>query len=141
MPYIAAAARREQIYALTELGRHTEAEALARYALTSYREPDPLRLSLRLGLAHSLSSQGRHAEALAEVERAAVLRRNLAREHHHVTIGGVELAAATALLGLGRGTEARPRVAAAYDACLSAFGPGHYRTRKARALLDRINGA
>jgi hypothetical protein len=48
---------------------------------------------------------------------------------------------ATALLGLGRGTEARTRAAAAHDACLAAFGPQHHRTVEAGELLDRINGA
>ncbi|GHK05692.1 hypothetical protein SY2F82_74890 [Streptomyces sp. Y2F8-2] len=45
---------------------------------------------------------------------------------------------ATALLGLGRVTEAHSRASAAHDACLAAFGPNHHRTTEARALLDRI---
>ncbi|MFF3214274.1 tetratricopeptide repeat protein [Streptomyces sp. NPDC002886] len=140
MLYVAAAARSEQVYALTELGRHTEAEALARQALAGYREPDRLRLVLRLSLAHSLSGQGRYVEALAEVERADVLRRSLSREDPHVAIGSVELVAAAALLGLGRGAEAQLRAVAAYDACMTALGPDHFRTGKARELLDRIDG-
>ncbi|MFK4101817.1 hypothetical protein ACI2L1_17380 [Streptomyces sp. NPDC019531] len=47
---------------------------------------------------------------------------------------------AGALLGLGRGSEARSRAAVAHDACVAAFGPEHYRTAEARALLDRIDG-
>ncbi|MEU8974578.1 hypothetical protein AB0D11_35845 [Streptomyces monashensis] len=52
--------------------------------------------------------------------------------------GAVELAVATALLGLHRGTEARPQATAAHDACLAASGPDHHRTTEARALFDRI---
>lgn len=140
MPFIATAARNGQIHALTALGRHPEAEALARQALATHREPDRLRLVLRLGLARSLSGQDRHEEALAEAGRADVLRRNLSQEHCRAETGSVELAAATALFGLGRGTEAQPRAAAAYDACRAVFGPDHHRTGKARALLDRIDG-
>jgi hypothetical protein len=52
--------------------------------------------------------------------------------------GAVELAVAAALLGLGRDAEARPQAAAAHAACLAAFGPDHYRTVEAQALLSNI---
>ncbi|GGV63628.1 hypothetical protein GCM10010277_69830 [Streptomyces longisporoflavus] len=48
---------------------------------------------------------------------------------------------ATALLELGRHSEARVRAATANEACLASFGPAHRRTIEARALLDRIDGA
>ncbi|WP_409467216.1 hypothetical protein [Streptomyces sp. HC307] len=98
-------------------------------------------LVLRLGLARSLNGQARHEEALAEAEHADEPRRSLPEEQRRAETGAVELAVATALLGLGRGIEAHPRAAAAHDACLAAFGPDHCRTAEARALLDRIDGA
>ncbi|MFF1414081.1 tetratricopeptide repeat protein [Streptomyces sp. NPDC058289] len=141
MQFIAAAAWNGRIYALSELGRHTEAETLARQALAAHREPDSFWLVLCLGLARSLSGQGRHAEALAEAERADVLRGSLPPEHCRAETGAVELAAATALLGLGRAPEAQLRATAAYEACLAVFGPNHYRTGRSLALLDRITGS
>lgn len=141
MAFVMTGARNGQIYALTELGRYAEAEALARQAIATHREPDRFRLVLRLGLARSLSGQGRHAEALAEAQRADVLRGSLPQEHCRAETGAVELAAATALLGLGRGAEAQPRATAAYEACLAVFGPDHHRTRRARTLVDGITGS
>ncbi|MCX5409861.1 tetratricopeptide repeat protein [Streptomyces sp. NBC_00335] len=141
LQFIAAVARTGQVAALSELGRHQEAEVLARQVLATHHEPDRLRLLLRLNLAGTLSGQGRYTEALAEVQRADVLRRNLSQGDYRPVTGGVDAAAARALFGLGRATEARPRAAAAYDACLANFGPDHYYTCKAKALLDRIEGA
>ncbi|MFJ9357886.1 tetratricopeptide repeat protein [Streptomyces mirabilis] len=141
MSLLEGAARNGQIYALNAQGRHPEAETLAREALAAHPVSDRLTLVLRLGLARSLNGQARHEEALAEAERADELRRSMSEEQRRPETGAVELAAVTALLGLSRGTEARPRAAAAHDACLAAFGPDHYRTTEARALLDRIDGA
>lgn len=141
MPLIAAAARNGLVYAVNAQGRHPQAEALAREALAAHSVADRLTLVLRLGLVRSLNGQGRHEEALAEAEHADELRRSLSEERHRPETGAVELAMATALLGLGRGTEARTRAAAAHDACLAAFGPDHHRTAEARELLDRIDGA
>ncbi|OAH15046.1 hypothetical protein STSP_16650 [Streptomyces jeddahensis] len=132
MPLIAAAAHNGLIYALNAQGRHPEAEALAREALTAPPVPGRLTLVLRLGLARSLNGQARHEEALAEAERADELRRSLPEEQRRPETGAVELAVATALLGLGRGTEARLRAAAAHDACLATFGPDHRRTIRAK---------
>ncbi|GLV85320.1 hypothetical protein Slala03_50090 [Streptomyces lavendulae subsp. lavendulae] len=139
MPLIATAARNGQIYALSALGRHPEAEALAREALAAHRIPDRFTLVLRLGLARSLNGQDRHEEALAEAERADELRRRLPQEQHRPETGAVELAMATALHGLGRDAEARRLGTAAQDACRAAFGPDHRRTTEAEALLDRID--
>ncbi|UXY25595.1 hypothetical protein [Streptomyces sp. HUAS TT20] len=141
MPFVAAAARNGQIYALDAQDRHEEAEALAREALAAHDTPDRFSLVLRLGLVRSLNGQARHEEALAEAERADGLRRHRPQEQHRPETGAVELTLATALLGLGRDTEARIRAAAAHDASLAAFGPAHRRTAEARALLDRIDGA
>ncbi|MCL8011370.1 tetratricopeptide repeat protein [Streptomyces sp. AS02] len=141
MPLIAAAARNGLVFALNAQGRHPEAEALACEALAAHRAPDRFSLVLRLGLARSLNGQARHEEALAEAGRADELRRTLPAEQCRPETGAVELAVATALMGLGRGSEARLRAAAAHDACLASFGPDHRRTVEARALLDRIDGA
>ncbi|MFJ9944336.1 tetratricopeptide repeat protein [Streptomyces erythrochromogenes] len=141
MLLMATAARNGQIYALAALGRHPEAEALAREALAARRAPDRFTLVLRLGLARSLNGQGRHEEALDEAERAEALCRRLPQDQRRPETGAVELAVATALLGLGRGADARPLVAAAQEACLAAFGPAHRRTAEAEALLGRIDSA
>lgn len=141
VPSIAAAAHNGLIYALNGQGRHQEAETLARAALRGPTGPSRLDLVLRLGLARSLNGQGRHEEALAEAERAAALRSHLPEGQQHPETGAVELAIASALLGLGRGTEARARTATAHDACLTAFGPDHHRTAEALALIERIDGA
>ncbi|MFE9928082.1 tetratricopeptide repeat protein [Streptomyces sp. NPDC005533] len=141
MALITTAARNGQVFALTALGRHAEAEALACEALAAHRVPDRFTVVLRLGLARSLNGQDRHEEALAEAKRADELRRSLPQEQRRSETGAVELAMATALLGLGRGTEARPLAAAAQSACVAAFGPDHRRTAEAEALLDRIDSA
>jgi tetratricopeptide (TPR) repeat protein len=137
---IATAARNGLIYALCAQDRHPEAEALAREGLAAHGEQDRFALVLRLGLARSLNGQARHEEALTEAERADELHRGLPAEQRRAETGAAELAVATALLGLGRATEARIRAAAAHDVCLSTFGPDHRRTAEARTLLERIDG-
>ncbi|MFF3215576.1 tetratricopeptide repeat protein [Streptomyces sp. NPDC002886] len=141
MPFRAAVARAGQAAALDQLGRHPQAEALARQVLATHHEPDLTRLGLRLTLAYTLSGQDRHTEALAEVQRADVLCRNLSQGDSRPATGAVDKAAAMVLFGLGRTAEARPRAVAAYDARLALFGPDHYGTCSAKALLDRIDGA
>ncbi|MGV9567852.1 tetratricopeptide repeat protein [Streptomyces sp. NPDC003480] len=141
MRMLAAAARNGLIYALNGQGRHPEAEALAREALAVHRLPDRFTLVLRLGLARSLNGQGRHEEALAEAEHADELRHSLPEHECRPETGAVELALATALLGLGRSTEARTLAATAHHACLAAFGTDHRRTAEALALFDRIDGS
>lgn len=142
MPLIEAAAQNGVIYALNGQGRHQEAEILAREVLGA---PSPgtgrLELVLRLGLARSLNGQGRHQEALTEAERTAGLRSGLPRELQLPEVGAMELAMGSALLGLGRDAEARACASTAHDACLTIFGPDHYRTAEARALIGRIDGA
>jgi tetratricopeptide (TPR) repeat protein len=139
MPDVLSAARNGQVYALNGQGRHEEAEAVAREALAAVAEQSPFAVFLALGLARSLNGQGRHAEALVEAERAAALQTAGPRQPSGT--GAVELATATALLGLDRATEARAHAAAAYDGCRALFGPDHYRTAEARQLLARIDGA
>ncbi|MBY8876063.1 tetratricopeptide repeat protein [Actinacidiphila acidipaludis] len=141
MPYILAAARNGLIYAFNGQGRHQEAEALAREALGAPPGADRLASALRLGLARSLSGQGRYEEALAEAERTAESRSALSEAMRYLETGAVDLASATALLGLGRAAEARVRASAAHDACLSAFGPDHHRTSEALELIRRIDSA
>ncbi|MDD1063369.1 tetratricopeptide repeat protein [Streptomyces cocklensis] len=143
MALVAAAARNGMIFAINAQGRHQEAEAAAREALAAgpAAERDRFTLVLRLGLARSLNGQGRHEEALAEAEGAGELARDLPERERRPETGAVGLMVATALLGLGRADEARLSAAAAHDACLAAFGPGHHRTAEARALLDGIETA
>ncbi|MFF4321307.1 hypothetical protein [Streptomyces sp. NPDC001568] len=100
-------------------------------------EPDRLRLVLWLALGGGLGGRDRHAEALTEVERADVPRRTLFQKHRRPATGSVEPAAVAGLFGLGRGAEARPRAAAAFDACPAAVGSDHRRIGKAEALRSR----
>ncbi|MGB8941085.1 MAG: tetratricopeptide repeat protein [Streptomyces sp.] len=141
MSLLATAAHNGLVFALNAQERHQEAEALAREALTGHRAPDRASLVLRLGLARSLNGQARHEEALAEAQEAGQLFHALPEEQRHPDAGAVELVVATALAGLRRDLEARHKAAAAHHACLSSFGPEHYRTVEARTLLDRIDGA
>ncbi|WP_328867037.1 tetratricopeptide repeat protein [Streptomyces sp. NBC_00304] len=136
---LTAAARNGLAFALNAQGRHQEAEALARESLAAYPERDRGALVLRLGLARSLNGQSRYEEALTEARRADKLYRSLPEHQRHPDVGGVELAFATALLGLGRAADARRQAAAAHDACLASFGPDHRRTVEARTLLERID--
>ncbi|MFF7279848.1 tetratricopeptide repeat protein [Streptomyces griseorubiginosus] len=136
-----AAARNGHVFALNAQGRHREAERLAREALAAHPTADRFALTLRLGLARALNGQARHAEALTEARRADKLNRRLPEEARRAETGAVELALASALLGLGRHAEARPRAVSAHAACTATFGPDHYRTAEARALLDRIDRA
>ncbi|MFC8243713.1 tetratricopeptide repeat protein [Streptomyces chartreusis] len=126
---------------LNAQGRHPEAEALAREALAAHRELDRFTVVLRLGLARSLNGQSRHEEALAEAERTDELHRGLPEEQRGPETGAIQLATATALLGLDRSTEARTHAETAHAACRAAFGPAHHRTSEARELLDRMQGA
>ncbi|MFJ7013123.1 tetratricopeptide repeat protein [Streptomyces albogriseolus] len=136
---VATAARNGQVFALIALGRHPEAEALAREALAAPRLPERFSLVLRLNLARSLSGQDRHEEALAEAERAQRLHRGLPVVEQRPETGAVDLAMATALLGLGRRYEARARAVAGHDACLAVLGPDHRRTAEARELIGRLD--
>ncbi|MEU6767712.1 tetratricopeptide repeat protein [Streptomyces sp. NPDC046853] len=142
MQVVAAAARNQLVFALNAQERHLEAEALARETLAALPGPVPDRMSLvlTLGLARSLNGQARHEEALTEAESAGKLRHRLPVEVSRPETGAVELAVATALLGLHRSSEARHQATAAHDACLASFGPEHRRTVEARTLLDRIDG-
>jgi tetratricopeptide (TPR) repeat protein len=139
MQTLTAAARNGLAFALNAQGRHAEGEAVAREALAAFHDPGRVSLTLRLALARSLEGQARHEEALAETERAEVLRRDLGDGAAPET-GAVEVVRAIVLLGQGRNTEARALAAAAHQACRAAFGPGHGRTTEARELLDRIDG-
>ncbi|MFJ8164262.1 tetratricopeptide repeat protein [Streptomyces sp. NPDC096136] len=140
-PFIVMAALNGRIAALNALGDHPAVEGLAREFLATPREPDQPTLIVLLSLALSLHAQGRHEEALAAAERAGGVYRGLPPEQRGPETGAVDLAAAAALLGLGRGSEARSRAAAAHDACLAAFGPDNVRTVQARELLERTGGA
>ncbi|WP_369360024.1 hypothetical protein [Streptomyces sp. cg2] len=112
---------------------------LAYGPLADPRVTGPLLAVLRLGLASSLNGQGRHEEALAEVRRADELRRDLSDGPGHPGNGASGLIEATALLGLGRKSDARARAVAAHDEALAAFGTQHFRVAEARALLARID--
>ncbi|MEU2250084.1 tetratricopeptide repeat protein [Streptomyces sp. NPDC019224] len=138
---VAAAATNGVVFALNAQGHHAKAETLARDALAELREPHRIRLVLQIGLARSLNGQARYEEALAEAATAGELHRALPEGQRGPEAGAVDLVAATALLGLGRVTEARTRADAAHDACLASFGPAHRRTVEARELLDRFDAA
>ncbi|WP_406281924.1 tetratricopeptide repeat protein [Streptomyces sp. NBC_00209] len=138
---VAAAATNGLAYALNAQGHHVRAEALARDALTRMTETHRVRLVLQLALARSLNGQARHGEALAEATTAGELHRALTEGRPGPEAGAVDLAAGTALLGLGRVAEARARADAGHAACLAAFGPDHHRTQEARELQARFDPA
>jgi tetratricopeptide (TPR) repeat protein len=137
---LAAAARNGQVFALNGQGRYAEAERVAREALAAYHGHDRISGVLQVNLSRSLSGRARYEEALATAERADTPRRNLSEQGAALETGAVELALATALLGLDRIAEARVRATAAHEACLATFGPDHRRTVEARELLARIDG-
>ncbi|NEC69050.1 tetratricopeptide repeat protein [Streptomyces sp. SID9727] len=139
MRLVTAAATNGLVYALNAQGEHVRAEALARDALAEPGETHPVRVTLQLGLARSLNGQARHEEALAEAERAEELRRALPEKHRLPQAGVVHVIAATALLELGRVTEARARAGAGHAACLASHGPEHHSTVEARELLARFD--
>ncbi|GAA2970856.1 hypothetical protein JCM13580A_07770 [Streptomyces drozdowiczii] len=138
---VALAATNGLVYALNKRGQHVKAEGLARDALATPGETHRGHVTLQLGLARSLNGQARHEEALAEAERADELRGALPEAHRRPEAGAVHVMAATALLELGRLTEARTRADAGHTACLASFGPDHHRTVEARELLARIDAA
>ncbi|WP_246143625.1 tetratricopeptide repeat protein [Actinacidiphila oryziradicis] len=135
------AARNGLAHARSRLGRHVEAETVAREAIDRDAQtsgPDnKLAVVLRITLLRSLNGQGRYDEALAEARaaRAAHLRTPGGR---HDEAGAIEIGTATALAGLGRGEEAEAEARRALAACESALGTGHHRTQEAQALLTTI---
>ncbi|MEU6854197.1 tetratricopeptide repeat protein [Actinacidiphila alni] len=138
-PLLVAAARNGQVYALNAQDRPAEAEAVAREALADQGTTERFAVVLRLGLARALTAQGRHDEALAEAERAAAIHGDLPEGGQgRLENGAIDVVTATVLLNLGRTAEARTRATAAHTTCLSTFGPTHYRTQEAAALLTRI---
>lgn len=74
------------------------------------------------------------------MRRADEPRRDLPDGSKRPGSGGGELVEATALLGLGRRSEARDRAMAAHAEALAAVGTHHFRVAEARALLARIDG-
>ncbi|MCQ4193576.1 hypothetical protein M4J08_003340 [Streptomyces parvulus] len=116
--------------ALCGLGRHEEAEAVARGNLP--RAQPPTSLVLHLMLVRSLNGQGRHEEALAEARRGAPEPPRMA--------GNLDLVTAEALHGLGRREEAEAAVRRALGAFERRVHPSHPRFRDGRELLGRITG-
>ncbi|MDF2435143.1 MAG: hypothetical protein JWP44_4774 [Mucilaginibacter sp.] len=133
-------------YALTLQGRHAEAEGAAREALRAVMKADAVSGSARLvtvidvTLATALSGQGRDQEALALMD-AVWQSDEPAPGAGRTDAGAVELARATAFLGLGRYDEAEAGVRHALDEMSCALGPEHRRVAKAKALLDEISVA
>ncbi|MEU8693096.1 tetratricopeptide repeat protein [Streptomyces sp. NPDC048665] len=130
---------------LATLGRHIECEVECAAVIQIATRGQGANMSLittvaRSGLVYALNGQGRHEEALAEAERADEVRRGLPEEWRRTSTGAVELSMAAALLGLGRVAQARTLAVAAHDACVSLFGPNHYRTAEALAFLDSVDG-
>ncbi|MGW2270519.1 tetratricopeptide repeat protein [Streptomyces yangpuensis] len=115
--------------ALCALGRHEEAETIARGHLP--RTDGYLLNDMRLLLLHSLSGQGRHEEALAEPYRHSP-------EPFPAYAGAHELATAVALHGLGCHKEAEEEARRALTACERHLHPTHPRVGEIRALLAAI---
>ncbi|MFG3247424.1 hypothetical protein [Streptomyces sp. NPDC048187] len=116
---------------LCGLGRHEEAEAVARGNLP--RANGAAVGVLHTTLARSLNGQGRHEEALAEVRRSVP-------SQHRYAAGYADLVVAEALHGLGRRAEAETAARRALGDCERQLHPAHPRTGETRALLARITG-
>ena len=116
-----------------ESGRSDEAELTLRAPLAQIERRETGREigpSLRLNLVNSLTGQGRFIEALAEAEP---LRGD---DPHHV--GGLALARAEAVHGLGRTAEAEALAEQALAEATAAYSPAHHRVLRARTLLAVI---
>ncbi|MGC5003198.1 tetratricopeptide repeat protein [Streptomyces sp. DT203] len=115
--------------ALCGQGRYEEAEAIARGNLP--RAPAGTAATLHSVLVSSLNGQCRHEEALTEARRLTPL-------WVRAGSGALDIGTATALLGLGRRSEAEATARQALDACEQFLHPIHPRIQKARTLLSRI---
>jgi tetratricopeptide (TPR) repeat protein len=116
---------------LCGLGRHEEAEAIARGNLPRAQGVDGAEAALHSTLVRSLNGQGRYTEALTEARRL-----HPERERGHT--GRLDLATAGALLGLGRRAEAAEAARRALADCETHLHPAHPRLEEARTLLGRI---
>ncbi len=131
-------------YALTRQGRPEEAESAARKALAAMRvrqdDRGDLVFSLEQSLAHSLSAQGRYAEALdcvTSARQAYTTSRHFdAAEAHTAGVPTAE-----ALLGLERHDEAAQAARDTITALTELFSPDHACVRDARELLVRATSA
>ncbi|MFJ8080747.1 tetratricopeptide repeat protein [Streptomyces sp. NPDC096205] len=117
--------------ALCGLGRHEEAERIARGNLPRAEGRDGAETALHCTLVRSLNGQGRYTEALAEARRFTPK-----QERGHT--GKLDLVTAAALQGLGRHAEAEATARRALADCETRLHPSHPRIREARTLLARI---
>jgi hypothetical protein len=120
--------------ALCGLGRHEEAEAIARGNLPRAAGVKGAEAALHCTLVRSLNGQGRHAEALTEARRFTP-----PWDRGHT--GKLDLVTATALHGLGRHGEAVETARRALADCETHLHPSHPRLQEARALLARLETA
>jgi hypothetical protein len=120
------------VFALCGQGRHQEAEAIARGNLP--RAERNALATLQCGLVRSLNGQQRYDEALTEARRYTP---PWVRAH----TGGLALATAEALHGLGHRSEAEAAARQALTDCERFLHPEHPRIRRARTLLAEIEEA
>ncbi|MFC9328764.1 hypothetical protein [Kitasatospora sp. NPDC057015] len=131
--YALATARSGLVFALCGLGRHAAAEGVARGALAEVAEGADLasfRATLRINLARSLNGQGRYEEAWEEVQAVRAALASDARKPS-AEQSPLEVAAAFALLGLGRYGEAEAAAAEAVRCCREQTGAAHHRALEA----------
>ncbi|MFE1443200.1 tetratricopeptide repeat protein [Streptomyces sp. NPDC058739] len=120
--------------ALCGLGRHEEAEAIARGnqpRAEGVEGVEGTAAALHCTLVRSLNGQGRFAEALAEAGRFTPK-----WERGHA--GKLALVTAVALHGLGRDGEAEAAARQALTCCEAHLHPSHPRLAETRALLALI---
>lgn len=120
--------------ALCGLGRHQEAEAIARGNLPRAEGVKGAEAALHCTLVRSLNGQGRYAEALTEARRFTP-----PWERGHT--GKLDLVTATALHGLGRHGEAAETARRALADCARHLHPSHPRLAEIRTLLARLETA
>nr|WP_260859713.1 tetratricopeptide repeat protein [Streptomyces cupreus] len=116
-------------WALCELGRHDEAEAIARGNLP--RADGASAAPLHCCLVRILNGQGRSDEALGEA-------RQVTPPQERSQAGHLDLVTATALYGLGRHSEAAAAARRALADCEAGLHPSHPRLSEIRTLLARL---
>lgn len=136
---VAWAASNGLAYALTQQGRHTEAEEVARQALRDLDQSASTLVRERLdvvfhaALARALNGQGRHEEALDLLDTGLA-----SAKVRHTEAGVIELVRAVALSGLGRHAEAEAEARLGLQEMQGTLGSGHGRIMQARKVLDEI---
>ncbi|AUG76679.1 hypothetical protein CFP65_1805 [Kitasatospora sp. MMS16-BH015] len=125
------------VLALVGLGRHEEAEAAARKALT--RAEGDVGISLALGLARSLRGSGRHEDAWRAAADAKA--KFLLTNPRPVLAAPVHTVLAQTLLGIGHLPQAEAEAHRAVELAATHLTPAHHSTLEAATTLGTVLAA